>query len=198
MSCLMSCLAANRNCVIGRVKLFCAKWQDCIAFKCEPGFGNVLLRIEKRRNLRKMKQTLVYTLKFNHELSISNQFSFFKCDTTLHPPLRTLKSKIMASVSPQQQSFPANWIKKAQAWLPLNSCLNSTLQIVCEPSLRSTAEPLPPTQLPQAREALPHQYLQMRISLLLLIGAGGGRCGWFTSGRWGGTMRQCTPADLRV
>lgn len=50
----------------------------------------------------------------------------------------------------------------------------------------------------QAGEALPHQYLQMRIAFLFLIGAGGGGCGRFAAGRWRGAVRQWAPADLGV
>lgn len=51
-------------------------------------------------------------------------------------------------------SFPASQIKKHKHGPPLNSCLNSTLQSACEPSLwEALPSPSPPTPLLQAREA---------------------------------------------
>lgn len=62
-------------------------------------------------------------------------------------------------------SFPPSPIKKHSA--PLNSHLGSTR--ACKPSPRSAAKPSPPTPLLQARQALPHQYLRMRIDQLFSI-----------------------------
>lgn len=153
----------------------CCFWFNCVALNKEMG--------------KKNKVKSAWFLQLNHSLNISKQISSQMCPTSLRTN-SWLQSHLVSAKLCKHVNFRANQIKQAQAWL--------SLQLACKPSQRSAAEPSPIPPPLQAREALPHLYLQMRISLLFLIGAWGGGCGRFTSGRWGGAVRQCTPADLRV